>query len=61
MSAPRYEHGAMGTGSNRELVDLGNLSNAENEKTAWKNPANVCVFGEKGKRQRVISGSLRGD
>lgn len=36
MSAPRYEHGAMGTGSNREPADLGNLSNAENDELRGK-------------------------
>lgn len=36
MSVPRYEHGAMGTGSNREPADLGYLSNVENDEPPVK-------------------------
>lgn len=38
MSVPRYEHGAMGTGSNHEPMDLGYVSNVKND-----DPRRKCV------------------
>lgn len=42
---PKYERGSMGTRSNCEPMDLGYLSNVENDQLLRKNPANVRVFG----------------
>lgn len=49
MSVPRYEQGAMGTGSKRELPDLGDLSNVENDELRGK-IQEMC--GDSGRNER---------